>query len=207
MTKSQSLLNDIKERTEEDNYSASSDLRNSKNVNPSATEALESQQLSRPLVCTFSLETTLSSSEEIQKQNHIEESFAGREIFSQGIADDSNQGKSTPALDVPLVFSHSSRDSWRRLEQELQAYFADFDMQDESRPLAATTAQLKSPPETFVATGYGADSTHVRVGGSVQLLPQSRLDGEHHHNEEIIDDRKLLAASQDDDDDDDDDVL
>ncbi len=219
-------MHDIKEKTEDDNnYSTSSDLGSMKAF-PSEKEAPDKQQVPGPLKGEFSLETTNSSSVENPKQKqqkHLDDKFAGREISSRDSKSSQESGsksssahgtttntKTSSLLGEPSPLSHSSWNAWRRLEEELEEYFSDVDIQDESRPHAAITAQLKPPPETFLTIVSGADSTHVRLGGgnhpghtgSGQVLPQ-RLGREYHHDKDNMDDRKPPAASQDNDDDDD----
>jgi hypothetical protein len=211
-------LYDIKEKTDDDNnYSTSSDAGSVK-ASPSEREASDSQQVPEPLKGEFSLDMTLSSiSVENPKQKHLGDTFAGRDLSSRDSKSSQEpESKSssahgtttkTSALDEPSPLSHSSRNDWRRLEQELEEYFSNVDIQDESIPQAAKTAQLKPPPETFLTIVSGADSTHVRLGGgnhpghtgSGQVL----LDREHYHDKDNMDDRKPPATSQDDDDDDD----
>jgi hypothetical protein len=110
-----------------------------------------------------------------------------------------------------LAIPYSSENAWRKLELELEEYFSNVEINDESTSHKATTAELKSPPDTFNGDSTAAESTYERLWqgsypGQVPLPVQSRSSrafpqrlGRDHVDEDDINDRKPAANNPDDD--------
>jgi len=207
---------------EKDNYSTSGKVGSETTVQ-SKEKSPDSQQVPKALKDEPSLahhdhEMTLSSSREIPKQKHLEDTLIGKEIScrgdksSQEQADGNDQSESRPSASLSAIeIPYSSRDAWRRLESELEEYFSNFELHDESIPHEATAAEFKLPPNTLDGVSADAEPVYDRLWrgsspGQVPLPPvQSRsqvlphiLDRERDHvDEDDMDDRKP-PASQDD---------
>ena len=222
----QSLFDDIKKKIEENNDwsednndSTSSDVDSEKAIR-SKRESPDSQQVLRPPQDESSLGMSLSSSGETPKQKHIKDTFVGKEISCrastksrQELHGGNNQSEirssdahfitlKTSAIEEPTLASPASPNAWSlMLEHGLEEHLSNLQVQDEFKPHATTTAELKSPPETLTGDSgnSGADSSHVRLprgnypGQDVplplQALPQ-RLDGDHDVGINNMDDRK-----------------
>ena len=222
----QSLFDDIKKKIEENNDwsednndSTSSDVDSEKAIR-SKRESPDSQQVLRPPQDESSLGMSLSSSGETPKQKHIKDTFVGKEISCrastksrQELHGGNNQSEirssdahfitlKTSAIEEPTLASPASQNAWSlMLEHGLEEHLSNLQVQDEFKPHATTTAELKSPPETLTGDSgnSGADSSHVRLprgnypGQDVplplQALPQ-RLDGDHDVGINNMDDRK-----------------
>ena len=223
----QSLFDDIKKKIEENNDwsednndSTSSDVDSEKAIR-SKRESPDSQQVLRPPQDeSSSLGMSLSSSGETPKQKHIKDTFVGKEISCrastksrQELHGGNNQSEirssdahfitlKTSAIEEPTLASPASQNAWSlMLEHGLEEHLSNLQVQDEFKPHATTTAELKSPPETLTGDSgnSSADSSHVRLprgnypGQDVQLplqaLPQ-RLDEDHDVGINNMDDRK-----------------
>jgi len=210
--------NSILKQIEKDNYSTSNGKVGSETTVQSKEKSPDSQQIPKALKDEPSLahETTLSSSREIPKQKHLEDTLLGREISCRGgkssqqeqaDGNDQSESRSSAALSA-IEIPYSSQDAWRRLESELEEYFSNVEIHDESIPHNATTAELKLPPNTLNGVSADADPVYDRLWrgsypGQVPLPPvQSRsqvlphiLDRE---DEDDMDDRKPPADRMDD---------
>ena len=206
---------------EKDNYSTSNGKVGSETTVQSKEKSPDSQQVPKALKDEPSLahhdhEMTLSSSREIPKQKHLEDTLVGREISYRGgkssqqeqaDGNDKSESRSSAALSA-IEIPYSSQDAWRRLESELEEYFSNVEIQDESIPHEATTAELKLPPNTLNGVSADAEPVYDRLWrgsspGQVPLPPvQSRSQVLPHildrKDDDDMDDRKPPADRMDD---------